>query len=177
MLNSVTQQMKGTKWGLHLQVVHVTGVAGATAGPVHFLDLSAGPSFLRLGVTEPLLAFCLRKRAGLRGWLVCRGAAVELGLWGRRLNFFHRQLPLGLLGNVGCFGTVSGSLCEKELNVFEWPLDEDVVKLHFASSNGNAKSYWVAEPELMSFFRRNTVSIHPHTVQALRKKTTQCLLE
>lgn len=163
--------MSGSNWGLHLQVVQVTRRAGAIWGLVYFLDLSAGSSFLWLGVTEPLLPFHRWQRAGLCKRLVCRRAAVELRLWGRRLNFFHGQLPLGLLWNESRFSSLSVSLCQAEFNVFEGSLDEDVVKLHFGSDYRNSKLYGVSKPQLMGFFSGYAVSIHPHAVETLREKS------
>lgn len=156
-------------WGLHLQVIYVTRSVGAIWGPIYFLDLSTGSSFLWMAVTGPLLAFHWWQRTGLCKRLVCRRAAVELWLWGRRFNLFHGQLPLRLLGNVSCFSPLSMSLCQVQFNVFERPLDEDVVKLGFGSDYSNPKLYGVSQPQLMGFFRRNAVSIHPHTVQTLEK--------
>lgn len=158
-----------------MQIVHIKGSAGAIRGLVHFLSLSTVSSFCQLGVAAPLLAFCRRQWAGLCKWLVCWRAAVKLRLWGRWLNFFHSQLPLGLLGSMGSFNTLSVSFCQIVSYVFEGPLNENIVKLHFGSHYRNPKLYGVSEPELMIFFSRNAVSIHPHTIKTLGEKTPQSI--
>lgn len=127
------------------------------------LHLQIGSGFLRLAVTEPRLPLHWWQRAGLCKRLVTRGAAVEFGLWGRRLNLFHGQLPLGLLA-------IFASLCQVVFNVFQAPLDQDVVKLHEGSSYRNSKLYGVSDPQMMWFFSGYALSIHPYTVGSLTEK-------
>jgi len=152
----------------HLQLVLVTGRAGATGGLLFLLDLCAGCGLLWLCLTELLLTFHWRRR-GLPKGLICRRPAVELRLRGRRLNFFHGQLSLGLSGYVGWFSTLSVSLCQIEFYISKWPLHEDVVEFYSSSRQRNSKLYGVTKPEKMGFISRYAMSIHPHTIETLKK--------
>lgn len=68
---------------------------------------------------------------------------------------------------MGCFGHLLLSLCQVLFNVFKGPLDKNVVKLYFGSSNRNSELYGVSKPQVMDFFSLYAVSIYPNTIETL----------